>query len=126
MNMFQVKMGIGTWSSRGARMVKFGRDDVDRHRRIPGQPGRGDAAIMSALRSASRLRRTAACRRVQPNDASCVSVRRLSDAERPPKNEQPEAEHVQAREGNVGRADLQRHDRVAQSDEQRRREEEQQ
>ena len=43
----------------------------------------------------------------------------------PPNSEQPEREHVQAREGDVGRADLQRHDHVGEPGEQRGREQQQ-
>ena len=43
----------------------------------------------------------------------------------PSEGMEPVAEHIQPRERDLGRADLQRHDHVAEAEEQRRREQEQ-
>ena len=70
-------------------------------------------------------RRTAARRRTSRTTAAPCGVRKPAAGDEAAEEVQPVGEHVQPRERDVGRADLQRHDRVGEAGEQRRREQQQ-
>ena len=81
--------------------------------RSPPMPGR------------ERSRPRAARRRTSRSSAAPPGVKNPASTIRPPNRNSQYAEHVQPGEGHVRRADLQRHERVREPGEQRRREQEQ-
>ena len=124
-SVFQVKIGIRNMVMPGARIVMIVVMKFTAPRMVP-KPDEREAEHPEVAADPGRERR-ARQRRVGEPAERCRTLRgeEPADGDQAAEAEQPERERVQPRERDVGRTDLQRHERVGEAGEQRRREHQQ-